>query len=408
MKKVLLVDPVSIPPIVNRTLGYLNYEVASAQHDDPILDRILLDKPELVLIPFDLQGKQGLDVVRAIRKNPIPHIANTPVIIVSDADKMDVVIDQVRQTKQCNVNEFIIDPAKNFGLLIDRITLHINNRVESSWETLPRLPKSILTQTLSTVNTLFKAAEISTLSASEVAHLKQNKNFDEKNFVLLSDGRAISIGKLWNSIPIQKIDSLAHEISTQIVDQENRLNVLLQALRDHDNHNFTHSIHVALYLGLLLKHEQAGYQDFNDHLPQMIIAALLHDIGQVTVNKNLTHKSEALSRDELRLLQGHGWATEKILSSQKGFSKLTAQTASAAHERLDGSGYPHRFDASKLYPSARMIAIIDAYAAMTSKTAYRKPLASAQAFAELRNNAKFDQKIVADFEALIHKMGKLC
>lgn len=408
MKTVFIVDPPSIPPIVGRSLGYYNYQVTSVQPNDNILDLLQTEKPDLVLIPFNMRGKPGLDIVRGIRQNPIPTVANTPVIVISDSDKVAVVMDQVKQIKQCNVNEFIIDPAGNIGLLIDRITLHISSRVESSWETLPELPRTILTQTLATINVLFNTIARSSLSASEVSHLKKNKKFNDKDLVQLGNGSAFSIVRLWNSFPMAKFDAIAENMGIQIVEQESHIDVLLRSLREHDNYNFTHCIRVALYLGLLLKHERVGYQDFSYHLSQMIKAALLHDIGHITVDKNLLHKFGEITKDERRVLQEHARSTEKIMLGQKKFSKLTAQTAAASHERLDGSGYPHKFDGAKLYPSARMIAIVDAYDAMSSKTPYRNPLTPVQAFAELRaDKGKFDQKLVADFEELLYHMGSL-
>lgn len=407
MKKVLLVEASSVPPILNRSLDYLNYEVISIPHNDTTLDCVEMHNPNLVLIPFNTQGgKKGLDIVREIRSTSA--VEKTPVIVVSNSDRAETLVDQIKQTKQYNVSEFIIDPDRNIGLLIDRITLHVSSRVESAWETLPPLPRAILTETLSAINALFDTVEKCALTVAEISQMKQSKNFISDNFVQLSDGRAISIGKLWNAFSAKRLEEITKNIGLQIVDRENRVDILLQAMYDHDNYNFTHSVRVAVYLGLLLKYERAGYQDFSIHLPQMIMAALLHDIGHTMVDKNLLHKSGEITKDEMAILRGHSGATEKIISSQKGFSKLTAQTAATAHERLDGSGYPYGFDESKLYPSARMIAIVDAYDAMNSKVPYRKTLTPSQAFAELRADSnKFDQRIVDKFEELLHKLGRL-
>lgn len=405
MKKVLIVDPSSTLPKLARSLGYLGYAVISPDFKD-VNEAIHSEKPDLLVVPFNIQEKLGLDIVRKVRKADDASIANTPIIVVSSADKMEVVVDQVNQVKQCKVSEFIIDPVNNFGLLIDRITLHISSRVESSWNTLPPLPKAILTETLVAINTIFSLVEKSTVSVSDVNHMKRNKKFSDKDFIALNDGRAISIGKIWNSFPTQKLNSITENLNIQIIEKEKQIGVLLQSLKDHDNYNFTHCIRVALYLGLLLKHESGDFKDVEDHISQMVMAALLHDIGHTTVDKNLIHKTEKITREELETLKSHALATEKILLSQKIFSKLVVQTASTAHERLDASGYPRGFDGSKLYPSARMIAVVDAYDAMISKTSYRDPLSHEKALAEIRaDSAKFDQNIVNDFEVLLNKVG---
>lgn len=405
MKKVMIVDPSSTPQKLVRSLGYLGYEVISPDFK-VVYEAVNSEKPDLIVVPFNIQEKLGLDIVRRIRKADNTSIASIPIIVVSSADKMEIVVNQVNQVKECKVNEFIIDPVNNFGLLIDRITLHISGKVESSWNTLPPLPKAILTETLGAINTMFSLVEKSTVSVSDVTQMKRNKNFSDKDFIPLNDGRAISIGKLWNSFPTKKLDNITKNMNLQIIEKENQIDVLLQSLKEHDNYNFTHCIRVALYLGLLLKHENTDFKDIENHMSQMIMAALLHDIGHTTVDKSLIHKTEKITREELEILKSHAMATEKILLSQKTFSKLVVQTASTAHERLDASGYPRRFDGSKLYPSARMIAVVDAYDAMISKTSYREPLTSEKAFAEIRaDSGKFDQNIVNDFESLLKKVG---
>lgn len=408
MKKILIIDPPSIPPIVHRSLGYLNYEVTETPYNDKTLNCILTTNPDLVLTPFSAQGRLGVDIARKIRQNSNPTIARTPVIMVSHEERVEVLVNQIRQSKQCNVNEFIVSPDRNIGLLMDRIALHISHKAESAWKELPPLPKAILSETLSTINTLSLMVEKSSLSAREVSQMKLNKSFKDEKYVQLNDGRAIFIEKLWTGFSIKNLDTITQNIGAQIIEQENNIDILLKALSDHDNYSFTHSIRVAVYLGLLLKYAHVGLTDFNTHLAQIITGALLHDVGHFTVDKNLLHKPGELSKNELKALQDHALATEKIISSQQGFSKLTVQTASAVHERLDGSGYPNKFNGDKLYPSARMISIVDAYDAMNSKAPYRKPLTPQQAFAELRASGnKFDQKVVDAFEELLHKVQKI-
>jgi HD-GYP domain-containing protein (c-di-GMP phosphodiesterase class II) len=107
-------------------------------------------------------------------------------------------------------------------------------------------------------------------------------------------------------------------------------------------------------------------------------AALVHDIGRIAVPVAIWQKPGPLTADEWERIRLHAYHSERILSRSPFLSDL-ARTASAHHERLDGSGYHRGSGAAELEPAARLLAGADAYAAMGEPRPHREPLAEAAA-----------------------------
>jgi DNA-binding CsgD family transcriptional regulator len=107
-------------------------------------------------------------------------------------------------------------------------------------------------------------------------------------------------------------------------------------------------------------------------------AALLHDIGRLSVPNRVWEKPGKLSRSEWEVVRMHAYWTERVLS-QSALLRDAAELASAAHERLDGSGYHRRAPASLLDRSARILEAADAYHAMREPRAHRAALGSDEA-----------------------------
>ena len=99
-------------------------------------------------------------------------------------------------------------------------------------------------------------------------------------------------------------------------------------------------------------------------------AALLHDIGKLSVSNSILEKPGALSDDEWRVMKLHPAYTRMILQTISGFEHL-AFVASVHHERLDGSGYPDGLAADELPLTARIVCVADTFQAITEDRPYR-------------------------------------
>jgi diguanylate cyclase len=135
-----------------------------------------------------------------------------------------------------------------------------------------------------------------------------------------------------------------------------------------------------------------------DAVNQMKIAGLIHDIGKIGVDESILNKPGSLTIEERSHIEKHpeiGW---RLLSSTNEFSKL-AQFVLNHHERWDGCGYPNGLKGEEIQIEARIIAVADAYDAMTSERSYRKALSKKESIKELMkcSGTHFDPEIVTVF-----------
>ncbi len=123
-------------------------------------------------------------------------------------------------------------------------------------------------------------------------------------------------------------------------------------------------------------------------------AAVLHDIGKIGIETSLLHKEGRLSDDDIDVLHQHPSIGVHILEPIH-FLKDVRKIIEQHHERYDGKGYPHGLAGEVILPEARILAVADAYDAMTSDRPYRSALTQYTAMQEIRENAgsQFDPQV---------------
>jgi putative nucleotidyltransferase with HDIG domain len=126
--------------------------------------------------------------------------------------------------------------------------------------------------------------------------------------------------------------------------------------------------------------------------------AVFHDLGKIGIYPDLLHKPASLSSDELVLLRQHPVVGEKIIRPI-ALDKEILNIVSQHHERYDGSGYPSGLKNHDISLMAKIVAIADAYDAMTSTRSYRQSLSHAEAYEEIKRCAgtQFDPICVEYF-----------
>jgi diguanylate cyclase (GGDEF)-like protein len=131
------------------------------------------------------------------------------------------------------------------------------------------------------------------------------------------------------------------------------------------------------------------------------IAARLHDIGKLGVPDAILRKTGPLTTTEWDEMRQHPTIGQQILQEGGGTLNLLAGVVGAHHERWDGTGYPRGLKGEAIPLAARIIAVIDAFDAMTTDRPYRQALPLEEAFAELRDYAgqQFDPTVVETFLA---------
>ena len=133
-------------------------------------------------------------------------------------------------------------------------------------------------------------------------------------------------------------------------------------------------------------------------LNELKTVGLLHDIGKIAIDENLLNKPGRLTPEEWSEMKRHPEIGYRILSSVNDMAEM-AELVLAHHERWDGKGYPKGLKGKEIPLQSRIIMVADAYDAMTSERAYRKPLDEETIVKELKENSgkQFDPEIVMIF-----------
>ncbi len=161
---------------------------------------------------------------------------------------------------------------------------------------------------------------------------------------------------------------------------------------------------------LVLSKRLATMPEFKDVVTPKFIediyqAAPLHDLGKVGICDDILNKPGKLTDEEFQIMKTHtsiGHHTLMLAIEEAGpipLLQLCADIAYCHHERFDGSGYPRGISGDEIPLSARIIALVDAYDAITSQRCYKKPLTHADAVRLICKDAgtHFDPRIVEAF-----------
>jgi putative nucleotidyltransferase with HDIG domain len=173
---------------------------------------------------------------------------------------------------------------------------------------------------------------------------------------------------------------------------------MVATLDARDQYTAGHSAAVAIYARDIA--ERMGLDAAQQQLVQ--VCGLVHDIGKVGLQPGLLEKAGALTLDERRQMEAHPAIGERILAKVDGYGEI-AKIVRHHHERVDGHGYPDGLVAEEIPLLSRIIAVADAYNAMTSDRPYRDAMPSRVARLRLAQavESQFDTSVVAAFEAIL-------
>lgn len=150
--------------------------------------------------------------------------------------------------------------------------------------------------------------------------------------------------------------------------------------------------------------EAMSYKNFSETLH---IAALLHDVGKIACPDKILNKKGKLTKSEYEVIKEHPAIGSAILTPIKELNDV-AREVKAHQERFDGEGYPDGLKGTEIPLIARIIAVCDAFDAITTDRPYRTHKSAEEALQEIRNGAgtQFDPIVVSAF-LLAFEKGKL-
>jgi diguanylate cyclase (GGDEF)-like protein len=137
---------------------------------------------------------------------------------------------------------------------------------------------------------------------------------------------------------------------------------------------------------------------------QLVFGSLLHDVGKIGISERILHKPGRLTPEEVAIVQLHPRIGYRLIEQVPALEPMS-QAVLHHHERYDGTGYPSGLRGEQIPLEARIIAVADAFSAMTADRPYRERMPLEEACAELERNAgtQFDAEIVRIFVEEVRK-----
>jgi diguanylate cyclase (GGDEF)-like protein len=178
---------------------------------------------------------------------------------------------------------------------------------------------------------------------------------------------------------------------------QNTVEALARAVDARNGYTHLHSHAVAAYAVELAR----ALEMDEERIELVRRAGVLHDVGKIGVPDAVLWKEATLDPDEVALIRRHSAIAHDILLGA-GLPEI-ARWVGSLHERPDGGGYPHGLSGEAIPLESRLLAVADAFDAMTCPRLYREPLPTDDALGELQSGAgtQFDAELVALFSALV-------
>lgn len=195
---------------------------------------------------------------------------------------------------------------------------------------------------------------------------------------------------------------LIYVVSGEVFEQESdfqkELKTMISGINEKDNYTYKHSQHVMKYSMKLYMALKDLCKNVNTN--DMLVAALFHDVGKIRIPDDVLNKKARLDPDEYELMKKHSIFGADIL--QPHYQKEIVEIALKHHERLDGSGYPFGIRAEEISFPVRILAVADAFDAMTTDRGYNRVKSFEDAASELHSlPEKYDQIVTEKLMELV-------
>lgn len=192
---------------------------------------------------------------------------------------------------------------------------------------------------------------------------------------------------------------LVEEISGSVARNPGAL-ISLARLKNKDEYTFMHSVAVCALMVSLARQLGLDEQQTRD----AGLAGLLHDVGKMMIPDKVLNKPGKLTDEEFHVIKSHPEEGHKLLLEGRNINAIALDVCLHHHEKVDGSGYPHRLKGDEISMFAKMGAVCDVYDAITSNRPYKNGWDPAESIRKMTEWAKghFDETI---FRAFVKSLG---
>lgn len=205
--------------------------------------------------------------------------------------------------------------------------------------------------------------------------------------------------RMGQAIDAGQVVELVEEISASVMRHPNAL-ISLARLKHSDEYTYMHSVAVCALMIALAR--QLGLAE--EQVREAGMAGLLHDIGKMMIPDEILNKPGKLTDSEFDTVRSHPEAGGRILMDSQQVSALVLDVCLHHHEKVDGSGYPHRLKGDQISLFAKMGAVCDVYDAITSDRPYKRGWDPAESIRKMAEWSKghFDEAV---FKAFVKSVG---
>lgn len=205
--------------------------------------------------------------------------------------------------------------------------------------------------------------------------------------------------RLGKAIHIEHAKELVEEISRSVLRHPHAL-ISLARLKNADEYTYMHSVAVCALMIALARQLQLE----ENMVREAGVAGLLHDIGKIGIPMKILNKPGKLTDEEFAIVKSHPEVGSQILIDSHQVGPLVLDVCMHHHEKVDGTGYPHRLKGDSISIFAKMGAVCDVYDAITSNRPYKKGWSPAESIRKMAEWSKghFDEAV---FQAFVKTVG---
>ena len=329
------------------------YEVVELSEQEPALEWIAFHPPAAVILDENVTPRGGLPLLREIYC--VPELDRVPIICTSTHDRSAFLTDAIG----LGVRTTLVKPFRRSALL-QALFKEINGKVERSWVRIEPVQRLALQRTTKAFNSVAD---------------------------LIAEGK---------SLPYRVLSDACGPLVEAV--QGGHYKDMLNAVKDHDNYTYVHSLRVSIFLSVF------GYSiGIRDHdLVTIASGGLVHDAGKMSVPYHILNKAERLTDEEMRVMRDHVVQTTTFLQNSADLPQGALLIAEQHHEKLDGSGYPKGLKGKQLNELSRMATIIDIFSALTDRRVYKEAMEPAHALHVMSQlKGQLDQTLLKMFKTVL-------
>ncbi|MES0338127.1 MAG: HD domain-containing phosphohydrolase [Candidatus Magnetobacterium sp. LHC-1] len=353
-KKVLIADNDEVTKVqLVSQLEKQGYEVHTASNTRNAINKALLHIPDILILDLDLPTKGGAETLREIRSyKDLKHVITF--VVTARATREDVI-----NALRIGAHDYVLKPLK-IGTLLAKMVSWDNSEIEQQWKKLKPEQETALRLIKATID------------------------------------RTVDAIKQKTTVPYEDIVSAVDVLDFTI--KRDGVGEIVGAVDGYNTTMFLHSLLVAVYMYWF--GDLKGFS--KQECQQMTLGGLMHDIGSVLIPTALLFKPDKLDPDEYKNIKSHVEYTMDILGGLSEVPEIVRNISWGHHEKLDGSGYPRGLRGDEISIHAKMAAIVEAYAALTTKNVYRPTYPAAETLKMLHKPAgHLDPELIEEFGAAV-------